>query len=67
MLATVLQSHTGNGAATRGCTGCGKVAQSLSSEHRGVVIVWRSQIGMTIIEDIRVGSYPSDSRQNIIA
>jgi hypothetical protein len=32
-----LPSHVGNDAKTQGCTGCGKVAQLLSSEHRGVV------------------------------
>jgi hypothetical protein len=34
---TVLPSQAGDGAATQGCTGCGKVEQPLSSEHRGVV------------------------------
>jgi hypothetical protein len=39
MLMMVLLSHAGDGAATQGCIGCGKVAQSLSSKHRDVVTV----------------------------
>jgi hypothetical protein len=38
MLAMVLPSHSSDGAATQGCTGRVKVAQPLSSEHRGVVV-----------------------------
>jgi hypothetical protein len=37
MLAIMLSSHTDDSAATHGCTGCGKVTQPQSSEHRGVV------------------------------
>jgi hypothetical protein len=37
MLAIMLLSHAGNGTATEGCIGCGKVAQPLRSEHRCVV------------------------------
>jgi hypothetical protein len=33
----VLSSYADDGATTRGCTGCGKVAQPPSSENRGVV------------------------------
>jgi hypothetical protein len=36
MLVTMLSSHAGDGATIQGCTGCGKVAQPPSSEHRGV-------------------------------
>jgi hypothetical protein len=32
-----LSSPADDGAATQGCTGCGKVEQPLSSEHRRVV------------------------------
>jgi hypothetical protein len=37
MVVTVLPSYIGDGAATEGCTSHGKVAQPLSSEHRGVI------------------------------
>jgi hypothetical protein len=37
MLVTVLLSHVGDGVATQGCAGCGKVAQPPSLEHRSVV------------------------------
>jgi hypothetical protein len=37
ILAIMLPSHTGNGAASQGCTSCGKVVQPPRSEHRGVV------------------------------
>jgi hypothetical protein len=33
----MLPSHAGDGAATHGCTGYGKVVQPPSLEHRGVV------------------------------
>jgi hypothetical protein len=67
MLVMVLPSHAGNGATTQGCTCRVKVVQPPSSEHRGVVVVQRSSIGMPMINDVHVGSYSSDSRQNIIA
>jgi hypothetical protein len=38
MLATMLLSLADDGTITQGCTSCGKVAQSLSSEHRGGVV-----------------------------
>jgi hypothetical protein len=56
MLATVLPSHAGDGTATQGCTGRVKVAQLVSSEDRGLIVVGRSRIGMPIIDDVRVCS-----------
>jgi hypothetical protein len=37
MLVTMLLSHGGDDTTTQGCIDCGKAAQSLSLEHRGVV------------------------------
>jgi hypothetical protein len=37
MLVTMLLSQDGDGSATQGCTGCAKVVQPPSSDHRGVV------------------------------
>jgi hypothetical protein len=48
MLATMLPRHADDSAATRGCTGYGKVVQPLSSEHRGVIAAWRSCAIMSI-------------------
>jgi hypothetical protein len=52
----VLPSHASDGAATQGYTGRVKVVQPLSSEHRGVVVVGRSWIGMPIIDDVHASS-----------
>jgi hypothetical protein len=35
---TMLLSHAGDGTATQGYTGCGKVMQPPRLEHRGVVV-----------------------------
>jgi hypothetical protein len=55
MLEMALPGYAGDGAATQGCTGCGKAMQPPNSEHRDVVATRRSQIGKPIIVDIRVG------------
>jgi hypothetical protein len=39
MLVTALPSYAGDGAATQGCTSCGKISEPPSLEHRGVVVM----------------------------
>jgi hypothetical protein len=55
MPVTVLPSHVGDDATTQGSIGCGKVAQPSSSEHRGVVASWRSQIFVLAYSRVIVG------------